>query len=191
MSKSLLPGELMGFFTDNRERFNKEALCIAEDEVTGIEVWITEKGGYPYFSITCDGYELHSVECVSGADSIETYREILDKFIDDEEDEVIVEKEDKLIIEDDEEDSLLDDEQYCRNDQIYCSVMDMLDVMLDNCTEELGIEPGDIEQIAFTVEKKLHDDYGIAVQHPVVLVDKDGNEYVEEYPWDPDWQEKE
>lgn len=190
MSRSLLPGELMEFFIDNRQRFNNEALCIAEDDLTGMEVWITEKGGYPYFSVCCDGYELHCVECVSGADAISAYRDILEDFINDE-DEPVEEKTSTSTELEDDEDSLLDDEQYCRNDQIYCSVMDMLDVMLDNCTEELGIEPGDIEQIAFTVEKKLHDDYGIAVQHPVVLVDKDGNEYVEEYPWDPDWQEKE
>lgn len=166
MSKSLLPGELMEFFTDNRQTLNKDALCIAEDSLTGMEIWLTEKGGYPYFSVGCDEVIIHESECVSGADAIDTYRDLLNLYIDDTEDEdnvtVVVE-------EDEEEESLLTDDQEVRSDRIIMAVWDMLDVMTDNSTEELGIFPEDMTKLAYIIEQAVYDNYGIAIQHHVVM----------------------
>ena len=209
MSNSLLPGELISFFIDHRSTFNKESICIAEDELTEVEVWLTERGGYPYFEVTCDGETLYEASSTSNSDALETYRAILALYIPDDYTELVDAKKDSfpvgsscsnkkddgdvdtLIFDEDDPDSLLTDAQFAKSDRIFMAVWDMLDVMLDNCTEDLGIAPDDMTDIAHAVEKFLHDNYGVAVIHPTVIELEDGNYYVEEYPWDPDWQEKE
>lgn len=209
MSKSLLPGELIEFFIDNRSTFNKESICIAEDELTEVEVWLTERAGYPYFEVTCDGETLYEASSTSNSDALETYRAILALYVPDDYTELVDVKKysfpvegscsnkkddgdiDTLIYDEDDPDSLLSDEQFAKSDKIFMAVWDMLDAMLDNCAEDLGISPEDMTDVAHVVEQFLHDNYGVAVVHPTVIELEDGTYYVEEYPWDPDWQEKE
>ena len=209
MSKSLLPGELTEFFIDHRSTFNKEAICIAEDDLTEVEVWLTERAGYPYFEVTCDGETLYEASSTSISDALETYRAILALYIPDDYTELVDAKKgsfpvegscsnkkddgdiDTLIYDEDDPDSLLSDEQFAKSDKIFMAVWDMLDAMLDNCAEDLGISPEDMTDVAHVVEQFLHDNYGVAVVHPTVIELEDGTWYVEEYPWDPDWQEKE
>lgn len=199
MGKALLPGELLEFFNKNRTQFNTEAICVASDELTGIDVWLTERCGYPYFAVMCDGENLYEVNSTSSPDAVDTYRAILRTYItNDNEDIPLVsakaikdEPVEDPDVPDIDNDSIMSDEDYVRSDQIACAVYDMVDLMVDGCIEDLGISGEDIDDIAIFVEKFIYDNYGIAIEHSMVLTDENGQQYVEKYPWDPNWMDKE
>lgn len=154
--------ELWEYFAEQRANLAENYHRIATNEVDGVELYLTEERGFPYFVVEVDGKKVFETGTISALDAERTYDELLSKYIlpdtpvDD----------DEYAVEDGMDDP---DEDDVRVDDIECATEDFLRVLLEQHPEDCGLDDQDIDEIVSLVEQHLFDNFGISIYHPVVI----------------------
>lgn len=171
MARNITVDELWEYFSANRSALANEYQMIASDEENGVEIYLTEEKGFPYFSVEVAGEEVHTAETCSFLDAERTYDDLLTLYVYPEEDYETQENDD-------------DD----RVNEITGAVEDLLSVLLEADPYEAGLTPQEVDEIASVVEQYLFDECGFSVRHPTEV---DGA--VVQYPFgDPgEWEDGE
>lgn len=152
--------ELWEYFVKQRADLANNYHMIASNDVDGIEIYLTEECGFPYFVVESDGEKVFGTGTVSAFDAVKTYDDLLTKYI---LPEVPTEGDDYLP-----EDGLDEpDEDEVRVEEIECAAEDFLLVLLEQHPEDCGVNFEDIDEIVSMVEQHLFDRFGISVYHPV------------------------
>ncbi len=147
--------ELWEYFSEHRASLANNYHRIANNEADGIEIYLTEERGFPYFVVESDGEKVFETGTVSALDAEKTYNDLLYQYI--------------LPEMPDEGDEYLDepDDDDIRVEEIKCAAEDFLLVLLEQHPEDCGLNSSDIDEIVSLVEQHLFDTFGISVYHPV------------------------
>lgn len=156
--------DIWDFFIEHFDELGKKFLLVASFPEDGLNIYITEENGLPYFSVDLDGKTEHEVSTTSRAGAENTYRNLLNLFLEESDPEEV--------------DEVLSNEQLDRVEEILCAVEDLLTVLLECHPDEVGIEDGDLDDIASSIEELLFDEYKCSIRHPTEV---DGE--VVEYPF--------
>jgi len=153
--------ELWEYFAEHRASLLSNYHRIASNVEDGIEIYLTEEHGFPFFVVECDGERVFETQTISALDAETTYEDLLTKYI---LPEVPTESADEYQIEDDQD---CTDQDEDRVDEIECAAEDFLLVLLEQHPEDCGLDSTDIDEIVSMVEQHLFDRFGISVYHPV------------------------
>jgi hypothetical protein len=63
------------------------------------------------------------------------------------------------------------EEDEARIDEIVYATYDMIETLLESSPDDLGMDEGFLESIAFDIEDILYEKYGFATDHPVISKD--------------------
>lgn len=149
--------EIWKFYEENRSHLREEYRLVAEDEESGVELYITEENGAPYFTVEIDSVVEYAL-AASSDDEIESiYRKLLTLYICEDDGEVHLSSEDAE-----------------RVDEIQSATIEYLSVLLEANPFDY-FDEGCIDEITSAFEEYLHDAYGYAVRHPFV----DGDEVIQ------------
>lgn len=153
-------GEIRKFFNENRSALMEEYRLVAEEKGIGVEVYITDEGGFPYFVVEVDGANEYEAKASSETEIERVYSQLLN-----------------LYVCETEEDGLLDDEDINRIAEIHSATEEYLSILLEFEPSEY-FDDDCIEEIASAFEEYLYDTYGLSIRHPIVDGDK-----VIQYPY--------
>lgn len=159
--ENITVAELWDYFLEHRDELENEYQMIASNEEQGVEIYMTEEHGFPFFSVDIDGIEVQRSETCSCLDAENTYDQLLVLYIFDENE---AEGSNPNSYAEDEDEGYLDDKD--RVEEIVCAIEDLLYVLLEEDPIEAGISTNDIDEIASIVEQYLYDNHGISVRHP-------------------------
>lgn len=169
MSVSVPVDRLWDYFKEHQPELKNNLHLVAQqfDDLTDeeIDIYLTDEGGYPYFSVEVDGNCEYEAESISKTNAEETYAKVLSLYI---LEDFEPEGEEDFAPEDDD-----------RIAEIYCATEDLLWVFLEEDPEKMGITECDIDDITFAIEEMLFDEFGISVRHPENI---DGK--IVQYPFD-------
>lgn len=144
--------ELCEYFIRNRADLENNYHRLASNEADGIEVYLTEECGFPYFAVEKNGVKIFMTGTSSATEAVEAYASILSDYI----------------FPDDGSDELYEDE--VRIEDINCAIEDFLLVLLGGRhPEDYDISAQDMDDIVSIVEQYLYDHFGISVYHPVEI----------------------
>lgn len=152
-------GDIRKFYDENRFALKDEYRLVAEDDDVGVEVYITEENGHPYFTVEVDGTVEYEAQASSETEIETVYAQLLNLYIS----------------EDGEED--FSEEDLERISEINSATYDYLSVLLE-CEPESCFDDDCIDEIVSSVEELLCDVYGLSVRHPTA----DGNRVIQ-YPY--------
>lgn len=150
--------EIRKFYNENRLSLQKEYRLVANQEEAGIEIYLTEENGFPYFTVEMEGGVEYEASASSELEIEKVYAQLLN-----------------LYICEDEEDFGVDDLE--RIDEINTATYDYLSTLLE-CDPENCLDESCIEEIASLVEEILYNVYGLSVRHPT----EDGERIIQ-YPY--------
>ena len=117
--------ELWEYFAEHRASLLSNYHRIASNVEDGIEIYLTEEHGFPFFVVECDGERVFETQTISALDAETTYEDLLTKYI---LPEVPTESADEYQIEDDQD---CPDQDEDRVDEIECAAEDFLLVLLE------------------------------------------------------------
>ncbi len=142
--------KLWEYFTENKSSLANSYHLVASDKLQGVEIYLAEEKGFPFFSVEVDGEEV----CASGTESrmeAETvYKNLLAVYISAEWDDI-------------------GGDGACRDMEISNAVEDLLRVLLEaDPREDAGLTDEDMRDVALLVENYLFEQIGISVYHPAV-----------------------
>lgn len=153
-------GEIRKFFYENRFYLKDEYSLVATEEDAGVEVYITEENGVPYFLVEVDGKVEYEAYAPSETEIEKVYSNIISLYVDEFG-----------------EDEVLSDEDMERLSEIHSATKEYLGILLE-CETSDCFEDDCIEEIASAFEEYLFDAYGFSIHHPIV----DGDEVIQ-YPY--------
>lgn len=144
--------KLCEYFIEHRADLENNYHRIASNDADGIEVYLTEECGFPYFTVEKNGVKIYMTGTSSALEAMETYASILSDYI----------------LPDDGSDELHEDE--VRLEDIECAIEDFLIVLLGGRhPEDYDIGAQDMDEIVSIVEQHLFDNFGISVYHPTEI----------------------
>ncbi len=137
---------LWDYFLTHRSELKNSYHLIADNKEAGVEIYLTEEDGFPYFSVEVDGSTEYETGTVSALDASKEYDDLLTMFIYSEDEN--------------------DDEDSCRVQDIIAATEDLLAILIEEHPYDAGLLPEDVQKIAEMVEQYLFDNMGISVRHP-------------------------
>lgn len=163
------PSEITDFWREKLEELKQKWLLMASNDVTHVEIFMTEENGHPQFCVDYCGETVHDEGADLGMEAVYVYRELLNTFL-------FVSDEDEGAGDPqppEEEDSAspFTAVQMDRIRDITCAAEDLLTVLLEDDIENFGLEEGDIADLVYRIEKTLFEEYGITVYHPYIIED--------------------
>jgi hypothetical protein len=169
------------YFNEHKNALKTNLCLIASNEEYGVEIYITEVIGTPFFSVTADGYQLTEKEANTEEECTEIVQELYDKYLTgkfiDDEDLPFDEIEDTLSEEDliSERETELDD-----------AVMFLVNTAVDNEDPVLYSDKYDdiVEDVKEHVLEYLSRKHDLTIRRPMFLEDEDGEEFYDEYPYE-------
>lgn len=168
MANNIAAGGIWSYFWANRQALLDNYHLVASNEEEGVEIYLTDEKGFPYFSVEVDGEAVYTVETVSSLDAENTYLELLNTYV--------YPNEDNLTEEDDDE---------RRVKEITSAVEEMLTTLIEDDPYSAGMSPQEVDELASVIEEYLSDNCGISVHHPTEV---DGA--VVQYPYGEPFDEK-
>ena len=174
------------YFNDQKNALKSNLCLLACNKEYGVEIYITETMGAPFFSVTADGYQLAEDSATTEEECVEAVQKLYDKyltgkFIDDENlpfNELSEEDTSCLEIEDmiSERETELDD-----------AVMYLVNIAAEDDESLFGENYDDIiEDAKEHFLEYLARKHGLKIRRPMMLEDEDedGEEFFEEYPYE-------
>lgn len=125
---------------------------IASNEENGVEIYLTDEKGFPYFSVEVDGEVVYGAETVSSLDAENTYLELLNTYVYSDEDA-----------------SAEMDEDDIRVKEITCAVEEMLTTLIEDDPYSAGMAPQEVDDLVSVIEEYLYDNCGISIRHPTEI----------------------
>lgn len=160
MSAVIPVGEIRKFYNENRIALESEYSLVAEEKDAGVEIYITDESGLPYFVVEVDGKSEYEAKANTEAEIEKVYAMLLNLYVSEVDGE-----------------ECFSEEDIDRIDEIRSATIDYLSVLLGFEPEEF-FDDDCIEEIASAFEEYLFDAYGFSVYHPIV----DGNTVIQ-YPF--------
>lgn len=161
---------ILRFYYNNMENLENNYLCVAENDTTGIEVYLSKESGAPCFTVELDGESIGEISSSIGI--IEnSYEQILETFVKPEPDSKV-------------KDTELSESDMERLEEIDEAFKLFLEVLFEMDPADLDFKEDDADELLSFIEEKLSDSFGILIRHPMVL---DGK--VVEYPFDTDFED--
>lgn len=155
---ALIPvGEIRKFFGENKSGLQDEYRLVAEEKSIGVEIYITEDEGLPYFLVEVDGKVKCEAKASFDSQIEEIYSLLLEHYLCEEE-----------------SDEVLSSKDLDRLEEIRFATIDYLSILLE-CNPEECFDDDCIEEIASAFEEYLYDAYGFSVRHPIA----DGNKIIQ------------
>lgn len=160
MATVISVGEIRKFYNENRSALAEEYRMVAEEPDAGVEVYITDDGGVPYFVVEVDGTNEYEAKASSETEIEKVYSQLLN-----------------LYICETDENEVLDADDIERMQEIRNATIEYLSILLE-CEPEECFDDDCIEEITSAFEEYLYDAYGFSIRHPIV----DGNKVIQ-YPY--------
>jgi len=142
-------GDLWSYFVQNKATLEDTMHLVATDEGSGIEIYLTEDGEYPYFVVELNDTIEYEEDTVSQTDAENTYQRILRFYLPDD------------------DDYPFDESDLERMDEIHEAAIEFLTVLLECDPEEACIDETDIENFVSYSEEYLAEVHGFSVRHPI------------------------
>lgn len=181
------PGDAYRFFLTNHERMKEKLMMIAEDDDTGIEIYITADGSFPQIVVIEDDEDIFEETALDPDDCKETVQYAYDVYLYDYAKESDGESDDEIDDFADVEPSggslTQDDVIDIREEDLTDAVYQMLDVVLEGAEDGISLIDDLIDPVKDLVCEYLARKCGIDIWRPMVLEDENGEEFYEEYPY--------
>lgn len=159
MTIHIQPEDIWEYFHRNKKSLGEKYALVAEDHENGVEIYVTEEGGMPYFRVEVTGAVEAEADSVSKANAESNYKELLNMFISEY------------------GDGVFSGDELERLDEIHSAAEDFLGVLVNEEGVEFSEE--DVDYIVAVVEGTLSEEFGIAVYHPTAVEDENGNIKIE------------
>ena len=177
------PEEVWSFYQKNAEQLAEQMVSIAENEDTGMNVYLTEDSDSPQLVVTDNNDKVvHEEYLVSQRDAEHSAKKIYEKYVvpidagGDEEDN------DEEITRSDMEDAI-----YEREDEILMAFEDFLEVLMEENRDTIydGYHDKQFDDLLNKVVRTIAVDSGVRVRRPMFLIDeRTGLEVYTEYPYE-------
>jgi hypothetical protein len=178
------PEDVWKFYNRNAEQLAEEMVSIAENEDTGMNVYLTEDSDTPQLVVTDNNDKVvHEEYLVSSRDAEHSAKKIYEKYI------VPI---DTTTVSDDEDDeeitrSDMEDAIYEREDEILMAFEDFLEVLMEENRDTIydGYHDKQFDDLLNKVVRTIAVDSGVRVRRPMFLIDeRTGLEVYTEYPYE-------
>lgn len=167
--------DLWDFFCHNREKLSENYLLLAENQAESLEVYLTEEGGFPYFTVEINGEREYEEDSFSREDAERIYQEILGLFL-----PIVSSPSEKR----ENSDEFFDEDDLDRLEEINSAADSFLSAMLEISPDEAELSNSDIDAFISMVEEYLYETHGLQVRHPSLVYMGDGNEpVIIQYPF--------
>ena len=140
--------EIREFYIKNQLALRDEYRLVADEEDTGVALYITEEDGLPYFLVEVDGDNEYEARASSETEIEKVYSQLLNFYICETDD-----------------DEVLSTEDFDRLEEIYDATIEYLSVLLEREPDEY-FDDNCLEEIALAFEGYLYDAYRLSVRHP-------------------------
>lgn len=181
------------FFIDNLERLKEEQVLIAENPETDCKVYLTEQNFRPLFSVYEGEDSVYTDEAFDEDDCLCIATDIYAEFLIS---GMVSESEySKFNMCDNGADDKLGDDEiiYERDDELMCAASDFIRVALSDYDEEDIIDrygQDFVEEFLVACLEILAQDYKLKVYRPTMFRDENGQDYLDEYPYNYDIDEE-
>lgn len=170
MTIHITPEELWQFFAENRYKLSDSYMLIAEDKDEAVEVYLTEEEYLPYFRVEVGGRCEHEEGSASRLDAEEVYKNILNLFLCDEDDE--------------DGDGVFSLDDIMRLNEVQEAAYEFMAVLTEETTAESLLSEDEIDDIIGSLLEYLAEQHNIQVRYPTVLEDEEsGLPIVVQYPY--------
>lgn len=165
-------------YLDNMEKLQHQFIQIAENQEFGVSVELTASKNCGIVMVMVDNDCISETEIYERTESERVVSDIYDKFItgDVMSNLMDAEYENKNGVS---QDDMIDERELDLDDAIY----DMLSVFLDNDASLKGNGDKIVSCMKDTIAETLYKKFNISIYRPMHLVDEDGNESFEEFPY--------
>lgn len=160
MAAIIAVDEIRKFYNENKTALMDEYRLVADEEDAGVEVYITQEDGVPYFVVEVDGNNEYEAKASSESEIETVYAQLLN-----------------LYVTEDNADEVFDEDDIDRIQEIHDATIEYLSVLLE-CEPDECFDDDCIEEIASAFEEFLYDAYGFSIRHPTV----DGDTVIQ-YPF--------
>jgi len=162
------------YFKENEDDLENVMHLVAENEDYGVEIYLENEGGLPGFSAYVDSDLMLTERAINEKDCEITAARIYDDYLTERFFETLGEHDDSLTKVD--ELTIIDE----REDELDLVFEDLLHIASDGKADTYEI----LEQVKDDVLELLYRKYKISIWRPMYLVDEDGEEFYEEYPYE-------
>lgn len=162
------PSELWDYFYDNLLDLEDHEILIAENVITGVEIYLTEFGGRPLIGVFVDNREETEESCVSEADAMMTLEAIYNEYLGDE-------------LLDEREDEDLRREIEDRDLELSSTFDDFLLAVYED--KYYAVDEETAAEMLDDVLQYLSERYGMPIYRPMYVEYDDGTVEFEEYPY--------
>lgn len=167
MAAIVEPNGIWAFFQEHKKELSDNLLLVADNPDDGVEIYLTEECGMPFFQVEVMGECVCELDSVSKANAENNYQELLRAFIEPED-----------------TGEIFTDEDLDRLDELQCGAEDFLQVLLEQSPEKAGLDEDDIEAITGLVEEYLYENFNIPIWHPMIVEDEHtGEPVIIRYPY--------
>ncbi len=172
------PKDVFPYFRSHGEELERRHKLLAENREFGLEMCLCSLDGFCNVYITVDGDEVFS-EDLSATDAEADLTDLYNRYLHGGAVSAILEDEDPDDTDLDQEDAITERETEL-NDAMEELLLVFYPDFQDCPTEDLEAV---VEDFKDRICQRLYDDYGLSVYRPMILVDEDGTESFEEYPY--------
>ena len=176
------PNEVWGAYMhmlSSKHDDGDQFILIAENEGGGIEIYAgpdpKTDGAVPCIVVERDGRDDFLESCLSSDDCADTVRYVYEVYL----------TEDSCGFEDDDEPEFDEDDAIeDRERELDAAFEDLLTAVVDNQRDLMMRYEEIVEDLKDLVCERLARKYHLGVYRPMILVDEDGEEFYEEYPYE-------
>lgn len=179
------PEDVWKFYNRNAEQLADQMVSIAENEDTGINVYLTEDSDSPQLVVTDNNDKvIHEEYLVSHPDAERSTKKIYEKYV------VPIDTTPASDDEDDDEEitrSDMEDAIYEREDEILMAFEDFLEVLMEESRDVLydGYHDKQFDDLLNKVVRLIATESPVRVRRPMFLIDEvTGLEVYAEYPYE-------
>lgn len=176
---SVQPSEAWDYFQEHKKELRENSHIIAKNDEYGVEITITEKQGFPLFSVTADGYQYEEIKAINEEDCLDTVDALYEDYL----------TGTALIL--DEENLSQEDMIAERETELDDAIISLLDAVLDGDSQmEIYEKDIDLEELCTDLKdyilEHLAKDYGLtSIRRPMILEDDEtGEDFFTENPYE-------
>lgn len=167
------PKDIWQYFQEHKAELHNSYHLVAESHDDGVEIYLTEENGTPFFVTEVFGKVEGEADSISEQNTIVNYRALLDIYLGEE-------------YERDPEDEVFSGEDIDRLNEIDDALDDFLCAMMECPVEQAQLSDDERFEIIGMVAEYLETECSIPVRVPTAVEDGDtGKVSVVQYPYEP------
>lgn len=180
----LEPANVWEYFRRHKERLEEEMVEIAENDDTGVAIYLTEDDDLPQYVVFKNDKEQYREMCVNGSDAEQTLKKIFMQYL---VPLVIPVDDDDVPVDENAMRSDFEDQIDEREDVILDAFQDFIEVLTEDKIGALdfGKDGEELDKIINHIVQYLAVDCGFRIRRPMILYDEDlKKEVCSEYPYE-------